>query len=100
MQHEPLLLYTTCLYMLLSYTQHAEHADYADETILRDYAKLRGNYALQARGYASNLIEPAPSYPLHTKKTLLNGRQGCKCSNTLVMNIKRLLLVSLRCHRA
>ena len=59
--------------MSFSYTQHADYADYSDETILRDYAKLRHNYALQARAYASNLIEPVPSYPLQTlnKKTLL-----------------------------
>ena len=59
--------------MSFSYTQHADYADYADETILRDYAKLRHNYALQARGYASNLIEPVPSYPLRTEKK--------RCSN-------------------
>ena len=71
MQHEPVLVYTNCLYMLLSYTQHTSYADYADETIVRDYAKPRRNYAVQARGYASNLIEPVPSYPLHTKKKTL-----------------------------
>ena len=54
--------------MSFSYTQHADCTDYADETILHDYAKLRHNYALQARGYASNLIELVPSYPLHKKK--------------------------------
>ena len=65
MQHGLLPLYTTCLYMLSSYTQHTDYADYADETSLRDYAKPRSYYALQARGYASNFIEPVPAYPLH-----------------------------------
>ena len=41
MQHEPLLAYTTCLYMLFSYTQNADYADSADETTLRDYTRLR-----------------------------------------------------------
>ena len=65
MQQKPVLVYTNCLYML-SCKQPKDYADYADETIRRDYAKLRHNYALQARGYASNLIEPVPSYPVHT----------------------------------
>ena len=52
--------------MSFSYTQHADYADYGYETVLRDYAKLSHNYALQARDYASNLREPVPSYPLHT----------------------------------
>ena len=68
MQHEPSFAYTACLYMLLSYTQHTDYADCTDETILRDYAKSRQNFALQARGYASSLTQPVPSCPLHTLK--------------------------------
>ena len=57
---------STCCYYLI----HNKHTDYTDETSLRDYAKPRHGYAMQARGYASNLLEPVPSYPL-LKKTLL-----------------------------
>ena len=50
-----------CSMNLFLLTKHTNYADYADETIIGAYAKLRHNYALQARGYASTLAVSFPS---------------------------------------
>ena len=59
------VLCSTNLFLL---TKHTNYADCADETVIRAHAKLRHNYALQARGYASTLAEPLPSQPLRSYK--------------------------------